>query len=59
MSKKHLFFAEAERLFTIEQTSVDRIAGQYGICEKTVRLWKEEGGWDAKPQAGTCSLRCH
>ncbi|MCX5785676.1 MAG: hypothetical protein NTX59_08295 [Elusimicrobia bacterium] len=51
MSKKHLLFAEAERLFTIEQTSVDGIAVRLKICEKTVRLWKEEGSWDAKRKA--------
>lgn len=48
MAKKHLYMPEAERLFVIEQRPVAEIAGQLGISEKTVRLWKDEGEWDAK-----------
>jgi hypothetical protein len=46
--KKHLYMAEAERLYVHEQMPVAEIAGRLGVSEKTIRLWKEEGGWDEK-----------
>jgi len=51
MSKKQHHFAEAERLYISEQLSPEAIAGRLNICEKTVRLWKEEGGWAEKREA--------
>lgn len=48
MSKKKLYFAEAERLYVTEQHSLESIAGRLGIAERTVRSWKDEGGWEEK-----------
>ncbi|HOX22121.1 MAG TPA: hypothetical protein PLL10_01550 [Elusimicrobiales bacterium] len=48
MSKKQTLAPEAQRLFIQEGVTIAGIAGTLNIAEKTVRLWKEEGGWDEK-----------
>lgn len=48
MAKKQLYMSEAERLFVVEQKTIAEIVGTLPVAEKTVRLWKQEGGWDAK-----------
>lgn len=48
MSKKQLYFAEAERLFVVEQHTINEIAQKLNLAEKTVRNWKKEGDWDHK-----------
>lgn len=50
MAKKQLYFEEAERLFVIEQMTINEISKRLGLGEKTVWLWKEEGHWDEKKQ---------
>ena len=44
MSKKALYFAEAERLYVTEQNTVNEIAERLNLAEKTVRNWKKEVG---------------
>ncbi len=51
MSKKHQLAADAERLYVNEQMTPEAIAGRLGICEKTVRIWKDEGRWAEKREA--------
>lgn len=51
MSKKHQLLADAERLYVNEQMTPDAIAGRLGTCEKTIRLWCDEGGWKEKREA--------
>lgn len=46
--KKHLYFAEAERLYVTDQMTVEEITRHIPVSEKTVRLWKAEGQWDEK-----------
>lgn len=48
MSKKDLFSADAERMYVVEQHSLDRIASDLGLNIKTVFAWKQEGNWDDK-----------
>jgi len=48
MAKKNLYFTEAERLYVIEQCTINEIAQKLNLAEKTVRNWKEEGGWEHK-----------
>jgi hypothetical protein len=48
MAKKAAFFAEAERLYVIEQMTFTEIASRLKLAEKTVRLWKDEGDWETK-----------
>jgi len=46
--KKARYFAEAERLYIVEQNTINEIASRLKLAEKTVRLWKEEGQWEEK-----------
>lgn len=48
MAKKAQLFAEAERLYVIEQCTLGEIASRLRIHEKTAANWKEEGDWDSK-----------
>ena len=48
MSKKKIYFAEAERLYVTEQYTLESIAARLGLAERTVRSWKDEGGWEEK-----------
>lgn len=48
MAKKQLYFAEAERLYVIEQKTFAEIATQLNLAERTIRLWAEEADWKTK-----------
>ncbi|MCK9372587.1 MAG: hypothetical protein M0P91_05275 [Sulfuricurvum sp.] len=48
MAKKQLLFADAERLYVIDQCTMGDIASRLRIHEKTVANWKEEGDWENK-----------
>ncbi len=48
MAKKHLYFDEAERLYCIEQNTLDEISSRMPVAESTLRLWKAEGDWGRK-----------
>lgn len=48
MAKKQAFYAEAERLYVVEQMTFAEIASRLKLAEKTVRLWKDDGDWENK-----------
>ncbi|MEI8390075.1 MAG: phage terminase small subunit-related protein [bacterium] len=48
MSKKHLFYNEAERFFVYEQMGIEEIASRLNLGSRTIRNWKDENGWDDK-----------
>lgn len=48
MSKKPLYYNEAERLYVYEQMTIDEIASKLRLGVRTIRYWKEEKGWDDK-----------
>ncbi len=48
LAKKAQHFAEAERLYVIEQCTLGEIASRLRIHEKTAANWKEEGDWESK-----------
>ena len=48
MTKKSLYAPQAERLYAIEQCTIAEIAARLKINEKTIRTWKDEGGWETK-----------
>lgn len=48
MTKKHLYYSNAERMFVVEQMTLDEIASRTQTNERTIRKWKEEGDWDSK-----------
>lgn len=48
MTKKHLYYADAERMYVVNQMTIEEIASRSNSNERTVRRWKEEGDWDTK-----------
>lgn len=48
MTKKSLYYDEAERLYVIDQCTINEVADRLKLGEKTVRLWKADGDWDSK-----------
>lgn len=48
MTKKHLYYSEAERMYVVNQMTIEEIASRANSNERTVRRWKEEGDWDTK-----------
>lgn len=48
MSKKHLYYSEAERMYIVNQMTIEEIASRANSNERTIRRWKEEGDWDTK-----------
>ena len=48
MSKKHLFYNEAERLYVYDQLGIDEVAARLNLGSRTVRNWKDENDWDKK-----------
>jgi len=48
LTKKHLYYSEAERMYVVNQMTIEEIASRSNSNERTVRRWKEEGDWDTK-----------
>lgn len=48
MSKKGLYFEEAERLYVVEQLTLIEVTKRIPVSERTLRTWKEEGDWEVK-----------
>lgn len=48
MTKKDSHFSDAERMYVVEQMTLEEIASKTDSNERTIRRWKEEGDWDSK-----------
>ena len=48
MVKRDIHFPEAERLYVIEQMTINEISSKLRLNEKTVRIWKNMGDWENK-----------
>lgn len=48
LTKRNLYFAEAERLYVIDQMTFSEIASRLKLSEKTLSTWKSMGDWDTK-----------
>ncbi len=48
MTKKDSLSACAERMYVIEQMTINEIASQLKVHEKSIRNWKDEYSWDNK-----------
>lgn len=40
--------ANAERLYVLEQMSIEKVAEKVGVNERTIRRWKTDNKWDVK-----------
>ena len=48
MTKKPLYYNEAERLYVYEHMTIDEIASRLNLGSRTIRNWKDENSWDKK-----------
>ena len=48
MTKKDTHLAEAERMYVIEQMTINEVASKLNLGEKTLRLWKDQEKWEEK-----------
>ena len=42
MAKNDILLSNAERLYVVDQMTIDEVAQRVGVHEKTVRRWKRE-----------------
>jgi hypothetical protein len=57
MAKGQFHGLEAERLYVIEQCTLEEIAGRLGVSVRTIQNWKGKGDWDVKRRAYLASRR--
>lgn len=48
MAKKAQWYLECERRYVQEFQTLEQIATDTGVAERTLRYWKEEGSWENK-----------
>jgi hypothetical protein len=48
VTKKDEHYTDAERMYVVEQMTLEEIASKTDSNERTIRRWKEEGEWDGK-----------
>jgi uncharacterized protein YjcR len=48
LSKKHLHFYEAEKMFVTKQMTLKEITSKIPVSTKTLYLWKKEQNWEQK-----------
>ncbi|MEI8390685.1 MAG: hypothetical protein WCG23_12480 [bacterium] len=51
MSKKKFYYAEAQRLYTEEQMTIEEIAERFHISVRIIKYWKDGNDWSGKRQA--------
>ncbi len=48
MTKKEVLLENAQRLYVIEQMTIDEVAQKVDVNERTIRRWKTEHNWDLR-----------
>jgi hypothetical protein len=48
LSKKHIFYNKAERLYVYEFLGIEEVASRLNLGSRTIRNWKDENDWDKK-----------
>ena len=48
MAKKEVLLENAQRLYVIEQMTIDEVAQKVDVNERTIRRWKTEHNWDLR-----------
>ncbi len=50
MTKREILISNAERLYVVDQMTLEEVATQIGVNERTIRRWKNEHKWDLKKE---------
>lgn len=48
MSKKKIYYSEAERLYVEEQMTIEEIASRFNVSVRTLKSWKKDNDWTIK-----------
>jgi len=48
LTKRNELFAEAEKMYVIDQCNLEKIAEELALNSKTVIRWKQHGNWEEK-----------
>jgi Fe-S-cluster formation regulator IscX/YfhJ len=48
LTKKEVLLENAQRLYVIEQMTIDEVAQKVDVNERTIRRWKTEHNWDLR-----------
>jgi transposase len=51
LNKKKIYYAEAEKLYVVEQMTIEEIASRFNLAVRTIKYWKQGQGWDVKRSA--------
>jgi len=47
-NKKKIYYAEVERLYVIEQMTIEEISARFNLSVRTIKYWKQGQDWDVK-----------
>jgi len=50
LAKKEILLESAQRMYVVEQMTIDEIASKLELNEKTIRRWKQRYDWDYKKE---------
>jgi Fe-S-cluster formation regulator IscX/YfhJ len=50
LAKKEVLLENAQRLYVIEQMTIDEVARKVDVSERTIRRWKTEHNWDLRKE---------
>jgi len=50
LTKKEILLESAQRMYVVEQMTIDEIASKLELNEKTIRRWKQRYDWDYKKE---------
>jgi Fe-S-cluster formation regulator IscX/YfhJ len=50
LAKKEVLLENAQRLYVIEQMTIDEVAQKVDVNERTIRRWKTEHNWDLRKE---------
>ncbi|MBR6126761.1 DUF1804 family protein [bacterium] len=50
MTKREILISNAERLYVVDQLTLEEVASKIGVNERTIRRWKNEHKWDLRKE---------
>ena len=50
MAKNEVLLSNAERLYVVDQLTIEEVAQKVGVNERTIRRWKTDHKWDLKKE---------